>query len=97
MADMDEDSSAARELARIGRVEQLRTYAKYERGDVVTIATHPGAPYKTSKRDFVPPKRRCVLVLDVQTLDLFEFWVVTLFVCCTQRHSDRVLRGCALV
>jgi hypothetical protein len=55
-------TASAREAARLGRVAQLKALEKYESGERVTIATHPGAEYTTCKADFVPPKRRCVHV-----------------------------------
>ncbi len=55
-----EANANAREAARLGRIAQLKALERYESGERVTIATHPGAEYTTSKEDFVQPKRRLV-------------------------------------
>jgi hypothetical protein len=57
---MGDDNEAAREKARIGRVEQLRVLARYERGERVSIPTQTGQEYVLSKADFVKPVPRFV-------------------------------------
>ena len=55
MADI---TSSAREAARLGRVAQLKTLERYERGERVTFVTHPGAEYTTAKSEFIEPPKR---------------------------------------
>ncbi len=55
---MSEASASAREAARLGRVEQLKKLAKYEKGETVSYTFGAGPEMKISAAEFAAPKKR---------------------------------------